>query len=518
MHLRGGVFLPFDCPVPGCGKKFRVLGDVEAEEVEVMGMDMGRFESWGKGFSSLHWGMHWGSAPLLPYKYIWVDTLHLFLNLFNVAFDETVDFFLQHEHVSSENTSLIHECDAIAGQVNAVLARAGICARFGTAERKAFCGNDLRALMMHPSALPDLLACVRPLYIKMEPMSFAADASKARKTKERLEKLADEVGKPKKKKARVDADDFDDTAGISAAAANRNRKQQAALKAASDNTKTFEDKFEAHVNEMTRSVEGNYNWRVVNTLTALVEFYEFVHAKQWLADALAADAEEAAKGGGGGERPGRGAHVLRAVSARREACKDRARLLVSDVTSTVGVAREQTYVHDLLYGLHRVFDTVLHILLAGMQGCEHVNKQMKMVLNSQCTAANNNRRDAQGNRMLSDVSQVAVGMLMRQHIVESPNAGSLPSNQYGQRIMGQLAWGTKESHARALKGEHRGFTACATAGLHALRDGTHVPVAAAAASPEPMAVLLSQPSRIRRFAHRTDPSPLVPPDVVAARK
>ena len=151
--------------------------------------------------------------------------------MFNVAFDETVDFFLQHEHVSSENTSLIRECDAIAGQVNGVLARSGICARFGTAERKAFCGNDLRALMTHPSALPDLLACVRPLYIKMEPMSFAADASKARKVKERLEKVASEGGQPKKKKQRVDADDFDDTAGISAAAASRVRKQQAALKA-----------------------------------------------------------------------------------------------------------------------------------------------------------------------------------------------------------------------------------------------------------------------------------------------
>mmetsp|Transcript_30212 Transcript_30212/g.68213 ORF Transcript_30212/g.68213 Transcript_30212/m.68213 type:complete len:98 (+) Transcript_30212:143-436(+) len=97
--------------------------------------------------------------------------------------------------------------------------------------------------MQHTSALPALLACVRPLYLKMEPMSFAADAAKARKVKERLEKVTSEGAQLKKKKQRVDADDFDDTAGISATAASRVRKQQAALKAAIDTTKTFDERF-----------------------------------------------------------------------------------------------------------------------------------------------------------------------------------------------------------------------------------------------------------------------------------
>ena len=58
---------------------------------------------------------------------------------------------------------------------------------------------------------------------------------------------------------------------------------------------------------MEQGIDGNYNWSVVNMLNALVEFYEFVHAKKWLADALAADALAAASDaeGSGATRVGR---------------------------------------------------------------------------------------------------------------------------------------------------------------------------------------------------------------------
>ena len=137
---------------------------------------------------------------------------------------------------------------------------------------------------------------------------------------------------------------------------------------------------------MQQAVDGNYTWRVVDMLNALVKFYEFVHAKEWLGDALAL---AAAQGGAVvGYRVGRGPVVTQAVQIRKAACKERALALATDSIRTVGVAREQTYLHDLVYGLHRVFDAVLHPLLAGMQGCEHVNKLMKLTLVSQCTAAN----------------------------------------------------------------------------------------------------------------------------------
>ena len=92
----------------------------------------------------------------MPARWIFTDPLHMFLNLFNVAFDETIDFYLQHEFVSTESKALIAQCDDIAREVNATLAAAHITARFGTAERKAFCGNDLRALMSHESVLQQI--------------------------------------------------------------------------------------------------------------------------------------------------------------------------------------------------------------------------------------------------------------------------------------------------------------------------------------------------------------------------
>ena len=280
----------------------------------------------------------------------------------------------------------------------------------------------------------------------MEPFSFAADAAKARKEQakavERVEreKASGKVGAGgKQKAARVDADDFNETAGISKQAAARVRKQQAALEVARDKTRSFDEQFEHHVEQMQQAVDGNYAWRVVHMLHALVEFYEFVHAKKWLGDALAADADQG--GGVVGYRVGRGPAVTRAVQVRKEGCKERAMALAKDIVSAVGTAREQTYLHDLVYGVHRVFDSVLHPLLAGMQGCEHVNKDMKLCLVSQCTAANNNRYRSDGKRMLGDVAQAAVAKVARQHIADT-RADSLPTNQYSQRLQGRLAWGS----------------------------------------------------------------------------
>ena len=198
MWLRGGSFVPFTCPESGCAQRFDSLADVVAEEDSVQLMDPAVFTCFRDRFSQRHGGMHWNSGMLLPARWIFSDPLHLFLNLFNVAFDETIDFYLQHEFVSSENKVLIVECDAIARKVNQILAAAHITARFGTAERKAFCGNDLRALMQHESVLPDVMCAVRPLYERMEPYSFAKDAAKARsekrKAQERLDKELEQQG------------------------------------------------------------------------------------------------------------------------------------------------------------------------------------------------------------------------------------------------------------------------------------------------------------------------------------
>jgi hypothetical protein len=475
---------------------------MEAEEDVVQGMEPDAFKAWGKRFSLDHGGRFWNSPPLLPFKYVWADPLHLFLNLFNVAFDESIDFYCQHEFVIAQNKALIGQCDSIAGEINTVLARAHITARFGTAERKAFCGNDLRAQMEDPDVLPTILACIRPLYARMEPMSFAGDALKAREEKAKAEERASKpaaAGGGKAKGRRVDADDFDSTAGISREAAKRARKQQAELQAAVDKSRTFEERFEAHVHAMEQTVDGNYSWCVVNMLNALVEFYEFVHAKQWLADALAADALAAASVVVGKWSLGRGPHVTAAVQTRRTECKVRSMALAKDAIKTVGEAREQTYLHDLVYGLHRVFDVVLHLLLAGMQGCEHVNKQMKLSLVSQCPAANNNRLHTDGTRMQSDVAQAAVAKVMRTHIAEV-RSSSLPQNLYGQALMGNVGWGSKVSKERKAKRDSKGFTVGSVPGLQALRAGVYSPQAHGVTSPATMEERLKNPPRKKRFA------------------
>ena len=179
---------------------------------------------------------------------------------------------------------------------------------------------------------------------------------------------------------------------------------------------------------------------------------------------------------------------------------ERSKALAVDIISTIGVAREQTYLHDLVYGLHRMFDVVLHPLLAGMQGCEHVNKSMKQTLVSQCTAALNNKYDADGRRCLGDVAQVAHGKVVRQHIIKTRQE-NLPHDLYSQMLYDSLNWGSRASQKRLEKRDHKVFEAKAASGLRALRDGIHSPQTEACGSPllSDMAALLSDPPRKKRM-------------------
>ena len=61
---------------------------------------------------------------------------------------------------------------------------------------------------------------------------------------------------------------------------------------------------------------------------------------------------------------------------------------------------------------------------------EHVNKLMKLTMVSQCTAANNNRRDKRGRGCSETWRRRRLRIVARAHIVNGPRSASLPSNQY----------------------------------------------------------------------------------------
>lgn len=162
MHFRGGAFVPFTCRC--CGVVFKSEADVVEEEDRMLALEPTEFKVGGEKFSLSHGGRFWNSPPIFPYKHVFSDPLHLFLNLFNVAFDESVDFYLRHEYVSADSKVLLCDISLITTQVNLILKKGGLVARFGTEERKALCGNDIRCLMAHEAVLPDILHAMRPLY------------------------------------------------------------------------------------------------------------------------------------------------------------------------------------------------------------------------------------------------------------------------------------------------------------------------------------------------------------------
>jgi hypothetical protein len=91
------------------------------------------------------------------------------------------------------------------------------------------------------------------------------------------------------------------------------------------------------------------------------------------------------------------------------------------------------------------------------------------------------------------------------HIIET-RGDSLPQDQYSQCLMGRQGWGSRENIQRTEKKAHKVFHAGVVGGLKALNGGQYSPQTSAAGSPEPLAVLLSNPSRKRRMEIR--PSPL----------
>ena len=97
-----------------------------------------------------------------------------------------------------------------------------------------------------------------------------------------------------------------------------------------------------------------------------------------------------------------------------------------------------------------------------------------------------------------DIGQVAQGVMVREHLMDSPPTG-LPQNQYSHMLLGNLAWGSVESKARTAKAEHKIFMAGAAGNLKRLADGQYSPVAAASlGSPVAIAEALQNPSRKRR--------------------
>ena len=88
MCLRGGEFVPFTCGC--CGKVFACVEDIEAEEDSMLSLEPDVFKARGKVFSLNHDGRFWNAPPLLPFKWVWPDPLHLFLNLSSIPFGTNV--------------------------------------------------------------------------------------------------------------------------------------------------------------------------------------------------------------------------------------------------------------------------------------------------------------------------------------------------------------------------------------------------------------------------------------------
>ena len=177
----------------------------------------------------------------------------------------------------------------------------------------------------------------------------------------------------------------------------------------------------------SQEVNGNYHWRVVNMFNELLNHYIYTHEMRWMCDD-----EEATP-------------LYELTIARRNECAKRSLALARDILSCVGVQKDQSYIHDLVYGLNRLYDYVGTPLRAAMQGAEHVNKQMKDVLRVMTCAGGKGGKGKYG-----DLAQMARVMQTKSHVISQMGEG-LPHDKYSMQLQGRLSW-NQPSTSGALSG------------------------------------------------------------------
>ena len=351
--------------------------EVLALRAKVDAMSESEQEKWHDEWSRKHYGQWFGRYPLIPYDVVVYDELHLAINQFNAITEEAFQSHLSREDAPKEVLEMLAK---IRGELNELVQGAGIMLTFGEkGKTSAANGPKLKKLMRAADVLKRAVELMKPYYDLMEaeahesvrhPRMTNAEANELRAAGSgvaaALAAAAPEEapGRKRTKPAKSQRGAHLKKKPKSKPAATIDARRPLIQPVADDPEDDEEEQgFEAElfcprVGQPTTAPEAakyeSYHSRVCKMFYTFCERWTFIHQK---------DLE------------------LIDVDLRKARGKEAKMLGLAVATATidcVGTKRQLTYLHDIYYGVEKLYEVLGKPYLASTEGNEHAHQEAKM--------------------------------------------------------------------------------------------------------------------------------------------
>ena len=331
-------------------------------------------EKWHDEWSRAHFGQWFGRYPLLPYDYVVYDELHLAINQFNAITEEAFNSHLSREDGPKELQETLAKLRA---ELNALVQGAGIMLTYGEkGKTSAANGPKLKKMMRAANVLKQAVELMKPYYDLMEaeahesvrhPSMTNAEANELRETskgagaalaaaapaapKRKVGQKKEKTGFAKKKKKSKAAPTMDARRPLIQPVAEDPEEEE-------EEEEGGGELFCPQVGQPHTAPEGakyeSYYSRVCKMFYTFCERWTFIHQN---------DLE------------------LIDVDLRKARGKEAKMLGLAVATATidcVGTKRQLTYLHDIYYGVQKLYEVLGKPYLASTEGNEHAHQEGKM--------------------------------------------------------------------------------------------------------------------------------------------
>ena len=386
------------------------------EEERVDQLSAAELKKYCEDFSARHFGQNYREDPILPYHDACTDILHLYLNIVKKSLASVFHVPLQLDKRKYAK-KLVPMMTDLRDKVNARMKEEFVEKQFGGEGDFSLTGDQVKVFMRGGrrfKLIPDLLRLMRPYFEMLEgdgtlpseyteaaggdekeaPAAAPAAAEKAKNQRGRKAKIptANQHSKAPPKPAAKSR------GGGGTAFADRTIKKRA--RPAEEGEPLCGEGADAEARQTDAGgsepppaqdeipVEtASYEHRCITMFLALSGHYAFTH------DVNARDAKEISAGERG---------VL-AGKAYEKGCD-----VVQAVTDVVGTELRQTYLHDIVYGLQKLFLLLGKPYLGATEGNEHAHQEMKRDYQLMCCHSNS-RGDMVHSMDLAHMRRASIG-------------------------------------------------------------------------------------------------------------
>lgn len=340
---------------------------MDEEICKLAGMSKSGRTAETRRLADLHHGVVPHQHGVLPFHHKVIEPMHGTHNEFNVLLDEAV-----HQHLLVQSTDpkvksavleKTHEINELWGSMH--MQKRLYFGRDGNGTPQpapAVNGPDMKVILRSPTLLPKTLDIMASLWDlteverKKSPVEKSTEApaskqtGKKKKAKTPLKKPATQAKKAKKplKSHPARFDEVDDSSD----GENEEEAHQPSQTPA----------HQATCSSCFGAPETTYSQRVAQAFSAFIDFYEYLHRNH----AEKASLYPRSTAAGRAKRAERADEAVKLVIAFERAA-----------IALVGEHRRRAYAHDLVYGMHKLYDLFGKPWNGACEGSEHAHQEVK---------------------------------------------------------------------------------------------------------------------------------------------